>query len=175
MSQSLSVICMKKIVIKNLLFISLLSAGDLLANTRPFLNTDREINFGSVLFVPGNCTMSHVDGSFSNINPAVMCGTGGNGSPGRYVIFADPNRQVSVKLLQRDNSGDGLMFIPEGQLISDTETHAITAGVAQEIDSGVSGIVNIHVGGRLFVLTSISPSSSFEFTLEDGIEWSVLP
>jgi hypothetical protein len=169
------VIRMTKTFFKHLLFVGLWFASDLLANTRPFLNTDREINFGAVLFVPGNCTMSHVNGSFSNINPAMMCGTGGNATPGRYVIFADPNQQVSIKLLQRDNQGDGLMFIPEGELVSDTETHTITAGVAQEIDSGASGIVTINVGGRLFVLTSLSPSSNFEFTLVDGIEWSVLP
>lgn len=154
---------------------SLWLSCDLLANTRPFLNTDREINLGAVLFVPGNCTMSHSNGSFSNINPAMMCGSGGTGTPGRYVIFAEPNQQVSIKLLQRDNQGDGLMFIPEGELVSDTETLPFTAGVAEEIDSGVSGIVTINVGGRLFVLTSISPSSNIEFTLVDGIEWSIVP
>ena len=63
----------------------------------------------------------------------------------------------------------------EQVLVSDTETFPFTAGVAEEIDSGVSGIVTINVGGRLFVLTSISPSSNIEFTLVDGIEWSIVP
>lgn len=166
---------MQKIMIKHLLCLFMLYSNYTLAEIVPYFETNNEINFGSVLFVPGNCTMSHENGSFSNINPAVMCGAGGNGTPGRYVIVANPNQQISIKLLQRDNQGDNLMFIPQGELISYTETHTISAGVAQVIDSGATGVVNIHVGGRLFVLSTISPSSNIEFTYENGIVWSIVP
>lgn len=162
-------------ILQKYLWSLLLVAGHLGAEITPYFATNTEINFGAVLFVQGNCTMSHVNGAFSNISPAAMCGAGGNGTPGRYVIVANPNQTVSFTMSQRNNQGDGLMFIPEGQLISDTENHAFSAGVAQEINSGVSGVVNIHIGGRLFILTPMSPSSNLGFTFVDGIEWSIVP
>lgn len=164
----------KNVYFTILLFMTLLSQTSK-AEITPVFGTNNEIAFGAILFVSGNCTMSHVDGSFSDVSPAVMCGTAGNGDPGRYVIIATPNKQVSIKVLQRNNQGDGIMFIPQGQLISDTETLTITPGIAQEIDSGLSGVVNIHLGGRLFVLSQINPGTQFEITLSEGIEWSVLP
>lgn len=159
------------------LFISLCLGGISTSSTyaAPIFGTNEEINFGPVLFITGNCTMNHINGSFSDVNPAVMCGVGGRGTPGRYVIITDPNKQVQIEILQRDNQGDGILFIPQGELISDTETHTITPGIAQEIDSGASGVVNIHLGGRLFILSYQNPSSNIEVTLIDGIEWSVLP
>lgn len=145
------------------------------ADIVPFFVTNRALSFSQILFIQGNCTMSHVNGAFSNVNPAVMCGWAGNGTPGRYVVIANPGRQIRIRILQRDNQGDGFIFLPEGELISDTETLQITAGIAQDIDSGVSGVVNIHLGGRLFVVSPTTPSTSFNLILVDGIEWEELP
>ncbi len=166
---------MLKTIINYLLGLVLAYASQARAKITPYFATNNDIGLGSVLFVPGYCTMSHEDGSFSDLAPAVMYGLGGPATPGRYAIVANPNQQISITLLQRDDQGDGIMFIPQGEVISKTETHTLTAVVAQEIDSGTSRVINIHVGGRLFVLSSIAPGSNIEFTLVDGIEWSVVP
>lgn len=145
------------------------------ADITPYLTTDKEISFGHVLFISGNCTMSHTDGTFTLSNPDVMCGYASKGVPGRYVIIANPNRQISINILQRNNDGDGFIFIPEGEFISDFETVAITVNVAQQINSGTSGVVNIQVGGRLFINSQTTPNSNFNLIKVDGIEWSELP
>ena len=141
----------------------------------PRLNINQEIDFGEVMFVPGNCTMNHQTGAFTLTNPAGKCGGYGNGTPARYVIIANPNKQVRIKLLQRTNSGDGYLFIPAGEIISDTETLSITPDIAQDIDSGTSGIIQINMGGSLYWSLPIAPGINVDFTREDGIEWSELP
>ena len=166
---------MKKPISACIVLWVMLSACIARAEITPVFGANDEIYFGAMLFIQGNCTMSHVDGSFSNINPAMMCGASGKGTPGHYSIVAEPNRMVSIKIIQRDNQGDGLLFVPTGELISDVETLAITPGTDQEINSGVSGVVDIRVGGSLYVLSPLSPGVDYQLEVSKGIEWSVLP
>lgn len=141
----------------------------------PSLNIDQEISFGQVMFTQGNCTMSHIDGEFSNTSPQNKCGGYGRGTPGRYVIIANPNKQIRIQLLQLSDLGNGYLFTPSGELVSDTETLTITPGIAQDIDSGTSGVVRINVGGSFFWSIQNTPNAVVNLIREDGIEWSELP
>lgn len=162
-------------LLRSLLLISMSANTFCYADITPVLNTIQEVSLGQVLFTQGNCTISHVNGSFSNVNPGAMCGWEGNGTPGRFTIIANPSRQIRIKILQRTNEGDGFIFIPQGELLSDTETLSITSDVAQDIDSGPSGIVNIHMGGQFFMVSPAAPNTIYELIKVNGIEWSELP
>ncbi|MCP4321440.1 MAG: hypothetical protein GY951_18520 [Psychromonas sp.] len=141
----------------------------------PSFHVNKAINFGLVLFITGNCTMDHNTGVITDSNPSKMCGSNGNGTRGYYTIIANPNKQISFKIDQRNNEGDGFLYIPAGELSSDFETVAITPNIAQQINSGSSGVVNIYLGGQFFIVSPASPSTPFTLTKIDGIEWSELP
>ncbi len=167
----------KKIValpVAGLIMMVVVSSPAAAGATPVFIAYD-EVSFGQVLFVSGNCTMSHVDGSFTFASPDSMCGAAGKGTPGHYLIITEPGKQVRIKVLQRDNEGDGFVYIPAGELISDAETLAITPNIAQDISSGAAGSVRIKLGGQLLILSPTTPSSSFNLIKVDGIEWSILP
>jgi hypothetical protein len=143
-----------------------------------FINQD--VNFGVILFRDGNCTMDHVTGQITDANPSIMCGDVNSGASGtsvagEFIIVANPNKQVEIKINQLDNQGDGIIYIPRGELISDFETITITPNVKQSINSGSSGTIEIKVAGQLFITNEISPSKQFELTIEEGIEWNELP
>jgi hypothetical protein len=141
----------------------------------PSFSVNKEISFGLVLFIPGNCTMDHNSGAITVSNPSKMCGSNGNGVRGYYTIIANSNTQISIKISQRDNEGDGFLYIPAGELVSDFETVVIIPNTTQQIDSGSSGVVNIFLGGQLLIVSPTTPSSNITFTKVAGIEWSELP
>ncbi|MFT5760099.1 MAG: hypothetical protein ACI9LM_004883 [Alteromonadaceae bacterium] len=145
------------------------------ADVVPYMTTENEISFGKIMFIPGNCQMDHVTGNIIVSNPDVMCDLEDQTIAGRYTIVANPNKQVNIKFMQRDNEGDGFIFIPEGIIFSDVESLSITANTAQQLNSGVSGIIRLQVGGRLFVIQHIPSSSIFTLTKIEGIEWNELP
>ena len=153
----------------------LLSTGFGCYAVTPSFHVNKEISFGLVLFIAGNCTMSHETGAITVSNPSKMCGAYGNGIRGYYTIIANPNKQISFKMDQRDNEGDGFLYIPAGELVSDFETVVIIPNTSQQIDSGSSGIVNIYLGGQLLIVSPTTPSTSITFQKIAGIEWSELP
>lgn len=141
----------------------------------PSFHVNKKINFGLVFFITGHCTMDHDTGAITASTPSKMCGSNGNGTRGYYSIIANPNKQISFKINQRNNEGDGFLYIPAGELVSDTETIVITPNVAQQINSGSSGVVNIYLGGQFFIVSQASPSTNYTIMKTDGIEWSELP
>lgn len=141
----------------------------------PSFHVNKEISFGLVLFIAGNCTMSHETGAITVSNPSKMCGAYGGGIRGHYTIIANPNKQIRFKMDQRDNEGDGFLYIPAGESVSDFETVVIIPNTIQQIDSGSSGIVNMYLGGQLLIVSPTTPSTSVTFTKVAGIEWSELP
>lgn len=153
------------------LFISFYGRADI----TPSFSVVQEISFGQTLFIPGNCYLDPETGYVSDLPPSIMCVATGTGKVGHYVIIANPNKQIRIKILQKNNDGDGFIFTPEGFIESDTHTEAITVNVAQEINSGNSGVVDIFIGGQLYSTEEISPSSIFSFERTDGIEWEELP
>jgi hypothetical protein len=153
------------------LFIGKMSYADEI----PFLTTENEIFFGKIMFRPGNCQMDHATGNIIVSNPDIMCDLEDQGIAGRYTIIAHPNKQVDIKFNRRNNEGDGFIFIPEGIIFSDVESLTITADSTQQLNSGISGIIRIQVGGRLFVTQQIAPSSTFTLNELAGIEWDELP
>ena len=141
----------------------------------PVLNNIREPNFGEIVFIPGSCHLDYVSGEVTDIGGSTTCINGTTGIVGKYNIIANAERQVSIKILQRDNEGDNLLFIPEGELVSSAETIVIIPNVAQEINSGATGVITINLGGRLYVTQFLTPSTDYSVTKIDGIEWSQLP
>jgi hypothetical protein len=141
----------------------------------PVLNNIREPNFGDIVFIPGSCRLNYATGEVTDLGGSNTCVDGTKGVVGKYNIIANAERQVSIKILQRDNEGDNLLFIPEGELVSSFETIVITPNVAQQINSGATGVITINLGGRLYVNQFLTPSTNYTLTKIDGIEWSELP
>lgn len=157
------------------IFLNVLVAKFANAYITPYLITYSEVGFGKVMFTNGNCTLDHDTGEVSNSTPDYMCNLDGSSVAGYYRIIANPNKQVSIKILQRDNTGDGFIYIPGGELSSDAETLVITPNIAQEIDSGSNGNIYIRLGGTLHITKDVAPSKEFVLTRAEGIEWSELP
>jgi hypothetical protein len=152
---------------------------DSYAAITPRFFISEEVNFGVILFRNGNCTMDKT-GQITDANPSIMCGNANSGASGTYragefTIIANPNKQVEIKINQLDDQGDGIIYIPGGELISDFETVIIKPNVKQSINSGSSGTIEIKVAGQLFIANELFTSTEYELTIEEGIEWNELP
>jgi hypothetical protein len=144
------------------------------ADITPTFGIVKNIHFGAILFIPGNCQIDSNTAIITNLSPSTTC-FNSTGTRGHYVIVANPNKQISIKINQRDNVGDGFVFIPNGELVSDAETLNITINVEQQIDSGTSGVVDIYIGGLFLSSEQLLPSTDYFFEKPDGIEWTELP
>jgi len=125
----------------------------------PYIIETRTLLFGEVIFIPGSCTMAHDTMVITNITAQNIC-VDGIGSSGSYRIFANPNKQVQIKINSHINSGNGIVYVPSGILESDVESKNIIPDINETIDSGASGIINITLGGRLTINTILTPSST---------------
>lgn len=152
----------------------LLFSFNVYAQITPVMNIIREPDFGELVFVPGSCLLDYQTGQVTDLVASNTC-INASGTVGKYQLVVNSNTLVSIKILQRDNEGDNLMFVPEGQLVSSVQTIDITPNIAQQINSGATGVITINLGGRLYINQYLNPSSTYHLTKEDGIEWSELP
>ncbi|MEP1449117.1 MAG: hypothetical protein ABJK37_23640 [Paraglaciecola sp.] len=141
----------------------------------PTFNVVQEIDFGRLTLGTGSCRMSPIDGSIVSFQGPFLCSLSGDVQPAKYVIVANPNHRLQVKVIPSLDNGDGFMFNPRVNMTNDVTSILIVDNTEfVEIDTGTSGIVHLDMGGDLTVYGSISSGQTFNFTYEAAIEWSEL-
>lgn len=134
-----------------------------------------DIDFGTIFFKQGICDMDPATGALTNVTGINTCEESSKGTVGSYVITTSPNVTVTVKLLQRNDAGDGLIFEPTGKMRNISQEVDVPAGIDVQISSGSTGVVRLFVGGRLRLAQDMLPANTYTFSQPVGIEWSITP
>ena len=130
------------------------------------------IHFGFLIHIPGSCDMAYDTKLITNTSASNIC-TSSAGQLGKYRIYANPNTQVQIKVKSHNDNGSGIIYIPNGELGSDAETLLIVADVNKTIDSGASGIIDIHLGGSMYLNNMLSSSTNYIESFD--IDFTELP
>jgi len=126
----------------------------------PYIVETKTLYFGEIIFIPGSCSMAYNTQVISNLTSSNIC-TSSTGTSGTYQIFANPNKQVQIKLKSHGDTGNGIIYVPDGELVSDFESAIIIADTTKTINSGASGIIDISIGGRIIINSMLSSSSAY--------------
>jgi len=139
----------------------------------PYIVQTSTTSFGAqIIPQTGVCEMAHDTSVITKIS-GNLCTNGTTGSRGHYKVFAAPNTTVRIVVRPHNNTGDGVVFAPDGVVFSDsTAAIPFVEHATTNIDSGVSGIVEIYIGGVLTQVSKPPPSTTFNFTHE--IDYSEL-
>jgi hypothetical protein len=143
----------------------------------PTISVVREIHFGTLLLGSGSCRMVASTGFLMSYSGPFICVLPEGSHNGRYTVTANPNKMIRFKILPNLNTGDGVVFDPYVELVSDgVPLQVISNDTAYiDINSGATGIVDLYVGGVLTVTGSYSHSQTVIFSFPDGIEWFEVP
>jgi len=142
--------------------------------TAPYVVQASTTSFGAnIIPQTGACDMAY-DTSILTNTAGNLCTTGNTGNRGHFRVFATPNTTVRIVVRPHNDSGDGVVFFPDGVIFSDS-TAAIdfVESATTNIDSGASGIVEIYVGGVLTLVSKPNTSTTYNFTNE--IDFSEIP
>ena len=132
-----------------------------------FVEIER-LDFTGVLPYVGSCSID-VD---SGILSGTICIGGGTsvGEVGHYRITATPNTTVNIIVSSKTDDGDGIAFSPSGKISTDSAADVnFFANIAKNIDSGVSGEIDIFIAGQLTLTsvqnfgTAFSPNIEIEY------------
>lgn len=147
------------------LLIGLVACCSLNLQAAPFIIETSTTSFGAqIIPQTGVCDMAHDTSVVTKIS-GNLCANGSTGSRGHYKVHATPNTTVRIVVRPHNNSGDGVVFSPDGVVFSDsTAAIAFVEHGVTNIDSGVSGIVEIYVGGSLTLVTKPTSSTTYVFT-----------
>ena len=126
----------------------------------PYIVETKTLYFGDIVFIPGSCSMAYNTEVISNLTSSNIC-TNSTGTAGTYQIFANPNKQVQIKIKSHGDTGNGIIYVPDGELVSDFESALIIADTTKTINSGASGIIDITIGGRLTINSMLSSSNAY--------------
>jgi len=126
----------------------------------PYIVETKTLFFGNIIFIPGSCLMVYDTQVINNLTSSTIC-TNSTGTAGTYQIFANPNKQVQIKIKSHGDTGNGIIYVPNGELVSDFESALIIADTTKTINSGTSGIIDITIGGRLTINSMIASSASY--------------
>ena len=148
-----------------LLYTILLYSCSALAAITPYIIETKTLHFGDVVFIPGSCSMAYSTQVLTNLTPQNVC-TSSTGTSGTYQIVANPNKQVQIQIKSHGDTGNGIIYVPDGELVSDFESAIIIADTTKTINSGASGIINITIGGRLTINSMLSSSSAYSELFE---------
>ncbi|WP_057832182.1 hypothetical protein [Colwellia sp. TT2012] len=132
----------------------------------PYIVQVSTTSFGSEIAIStGSCNLTFDTSTLTNTS-GVIC-TGTMGSRGHYKVYATPSTTVRIVVRPHNDSGDGVVFSPDGVVFSDSTAEiAFVEYTTINIDSGVSGIVEIYVGGVLSLLSKQFPNMTVNFTYE---------
>lgn len=125
----------------------------------PYITENSEIHFGYLIYIPGGCVMAYDTLVLTNNTSAEIC-TSDKGQAGKYRIYADPGKSISVKV--KSHNDDGIIYVPAGQAVSDTESILLVSDIGIVINSGVSGIIDITLGGRIQVNTILISNKNYD-------------
>ncbi|MDX2367784.1 MAG: hypothetical protein QNK36_05190 [Colwellia sp.] len=143
----------------------------------PTFSVIREIHFGIVMLDTGSCRMIASTGVLISYSGQFICVLPEDAHNGRYTVTANPNKTIRFKILPNLDTGDGVVFNPYVELISDGVPGKVISNNVGfvDINSGATGIVDLYVGGILTVTGSYSHSQTVIFSFPDSIEWFEVP
>jgi hypothetical protein len=143
----------------------------------PTFSVIREVHYGVLLPESGSCRMIASTGTITNYIGELICVLPEGVQNGRYTITANPHKTIRVKILPNLDNGNGIIFNPYVELISEGEIGKVISNNIGfvEIDSGVTGIVELYVGGDLTISGTFGFGQTVNFSFADGIEWHELP
>jgi hypothetical protein len=139
----------------------------------PYITLVDNLSFGEILGLPGSCYLAHdtkeVIDSAGSLCPAQESE---GGTPGKFILYANANKQVNIKIKNKINDGDGLSFTADGVYsVSGLPDITILPNQFQLIDTGSTGIIIITIGGTLTSSIQQNFSSSYNLNVIDGIEF----
>jgi hypothetical protein len=154
------------------LLILLAISNPILAIT-PAFNVVRKINFGGVMPDIGSCRMSASTGVMISYIGQFICILPDSAQNGRYTINANPNKIIRVKVLPNQNDGNGIIFNPYIELISNGFTKEVIYNNVgfKQMNTGADGIVELYMGGDLRVNSVLPYGQTINFNFVDAIEW----
>lgn len=143
----------------------------------PVLTVDREISYGVVLPEPGSCRMLAKTAVIIDYQGTNICVMQDDARNGLYTITANPNKNIRVRLQPNQDNGDGVVFNPYIEMNSDGQTpQSIFNNTGYVIiNSGVTGVVSLYLGGDLIVSRSYPYNQKITFSFIDAIEWQEDP
>lgn len=144
---------------------------------KPYLITSQILEFGELLGLIGTCHLDFDTKELSDMGGR-LCPFSYQryGEPARYTVVAEPGSQIEFRMIGLFSTSEGLSYEPEGvYVVNDLPDVPIQVEKFQTIDSGDTGIINIHIGGTLTTLRAQSFNSTFIIQIEDGISFEVAP
>ena len=131
----------------------------------PYIIETKTLHFGDIIFIAGSCQMAYDTQVITNLTPQKIC-SNSTGTVGKYQVFANPNKLVQIKIKSHHDTGNGIVYVPSGELDSDFQTTLFIADINHTINSGTSGIIDITIGGRLTINNMLSSSSVYSELFE---------
>ena len=131
----------------------------------PYIVETKTLHFGNIIFIPGSCLMAYDTQVITNLTPHNICASN-SGTSGGYRVFANPNKQVQITIKSHGDIGNGIIYVPDGQIVSDFESALIIADTTKTINSGTTGIIDITIGGRLTINSTLASSSNYNELFE---------
>ena len=130
-----------------------------------FITKIQNLDFIDVIPVIGNCDI--------NVDTSILSGTScaGGASPtgdvGHYRITADPGKAITITINSKSDTGDGVIVLPSGKIKTDSAADVVfSADTAVNVNSGVSGEIDIYIAGRLTFTARKSFSTSYSVDIE---------
>jgi len=166
-----------KLVLPLLLFLLLSVVSRSVIAITPTISILREIHYGILLPESGSCRMIASTGVITSYIGQFVCILPESAHNGRYTVTANPNKVIRFKILPDLDTGTGIVFNPYVELISVGEVGKVISNNVGYVDinSGVTGIVEVYVGGDLTITGSNSYGQTISFNFADGIEWFEVP
>lgn len=134
-----------------------------------------KLSFAEVLHFIGSCEMDYDTAAVVDLPGSKTCMFSASGTVGKYRIFSNPNSTVSIRVNQKLNTGDGVRFVPKGRITTSDISFEISSNFNYQVNSGTSGVVDLFIGGRLYIESDLNPNTSYELDIPDGLDWSVSP
>jgi len=131
----------------------------------PYIIETKTLSFGNIIFIPGSCSMAYNSQVISNLTSSSIC-TSSTGTIGIFQIFSNPNKQVKIKIKSHGDTGNGVIYVPYGEIVSDVESAIIIADTTKTINSGASGMIELTIGGQLTINSILSSSSVYSALFE---------
>ena len=161
---------------KKLLFTLVLLMVAKFAISAPYVVVMEELDFGDFLPISGSCTMDYATSNVTGLLGTQMCISSINTQAAHYRMFATPGTNVQIKVARRNpQNGDGLTFIPIGQLTSDVDDITIVPDQNHTVNAGTSGVIEIKFGGTINLAVEFTPNSSYEIEIDAGLSFEEVP
>ena len=125
------------------------------------------IDFGSLIYISGGCVMAYDTKLITNVIGSNIC-ISEEGQLGKYRIYADPHTDITITVKSHNDNGNGIIYVPDGEVTNDIESKLIIADIGITINSETSGIIDINLGGRIRINGILSSNNNYSenFSIE---------